>query len=293
MYRARSPFQASRGWRLSEIKEIDLGVITGSGVYELSGGSFEEERRVVASRFGEAEVAISCVGGWRVGAISRHLRGHFHLPNTIPHRANLAALKLLGARAVLATTSVGAVASGVVPGRPVVFDDLYFPDNRLPDGGLCTIFDEPGERGRGHLISSEPFSPKLRRRLEKAASEVCREVTPGGIYAHTNGPRFETASEIRALASFGVAAVSQTCGPEAILAGELEMPYALVGFPVNYATGIGEIETKKDLERLIARSSEVLPRIVLEAAANLEEADLTNSSGYIYRIEGELGRGTE
>lgn len=282
---------------MSSVREIDVGVITGSGVYELSGGSSGgssdgSERRVVAGRFGEAEVVVFRVGGWRIGAISRHLKGHFHLPNTISHRANLAALKSLGARAVLATTSVGAASSRVSLGRPVVFDDLYFPDNRLPDGRLCTIFDEPGQRGRGHWIFSEPFSPRLRRRLEDAAEEVAGGVTRGGVYAHTNGPRFETAAEIQALASFGVSAVSQTCGPEAVLAGELEMSYALVGFPVNYATGVGEAETKEDLERLLARSSEALPRIVLKAVASLEDADLQNEPGYVYRIEGELGRKT-
>ncbi|MDP8948838.1 MAG: MTAP family purine nucleoside phosphorylase [Actinomycetota bacterium] len=267
---------------------IDLGVITGSGIYELAGVL---ESRVVESRFGEAEVAVFGAGRWTVGGISRHGRGHHHLPHTIPHRANLLALKQLGARAVLSTTSVGAVEPGASLGRPILFDDLFFPENRLPNGEPCTVFSEPGDPERGHLIGSMPFSPRLRRKMELAAGELGIEVAVGGIYAHTNGPRFETRAEIQALRAAGVTAVSQTCGPEAVLAGELELPYGLAGFPVNYATGIAEPEPKEELDRLLALSAEVLPRLVLRATGMLEKEDLAFDYGYVYRVEGGIGRG--
>ena len=260
---------------------IDVGIITGTGIYELPE---VRESRVVESRFGEAEVAIFRAGPWSVGGISRHGRGHHHLPHTIPHRANLLALAKLGARAVLATTSVGAVDPRVPLGRPILFDDLFFPENRLPNGEPCTIFAEPGDPERGHFIGS-PFSPGLRRRMGFAAGEVGIEAVNGGVYAHTNGPRFETQAEIRALAAAGVAAVSQTCGPETVLAGELELPYALVGFPVNYATGVAEPEPKEELDRLLALSAETLPRLVLRTVEMLEEEDFAFDHGYVYRFE--------
>ena len=265
---------------------IDIGIITGSGIYELPA---DRELRVIESRFGKAEVAVSQVGSWTVGGISRHGRDHHHLPNTIPHRANLMALKQLGARAVLATTTVGAVDPGLRLGRPVLFDDLFFPENRLPGGEPCTIFTEPGDPERGHLIGTEPFSPSLRRKIKLAAGDLGIETTSGGVYAHTNGPRFETRAEIRALAAAGVATVSQTCGPEAALAGELELPYGLVGFPVNYATGVAEPEPKKELDRLLSLSARVLPRLVLRTVEMLEEEDLGFGHGYVYRMEGGIG----
>lgn len=268
---------------------IDIGVITGSGAYEMP---VESEPHIVKSRFGEAEVAVFQVGRWAVGAIPRHGRGHHHLPNTIPHRANLAALERLGARAILATTSVGAVDAGAVLGRAIIFDDLHFPENRLPNGELCTIFTDPGEAGRGHLIASEPFSPSLRRKLELAAKNLGVEAKIGGVYAHTNGPRFETRPEIRALKSLGVSGVSQTCGPEAVLAGELGMSYALAGFPVNYATGISDPEPKDELDRLLALSSETLPKLLLKTVEILEEDDLAFDHGYVYRVEGGVGKGS-
>ncbi len=267
---------------------IDVGVITGSGIYELPGNQGQESR-VIENRFGEAEVMVFRAGPWTVGGISRHGRSHHHLPHTIRHRANLLALKRLGARAILATTTVGAVNPDIPLGRPVLFDDLFFPENRLPNGEPCTVFTEPGDPERGHCIMTEPFSPGLRRRMELAARDLGVEAVVGGVYAHTNGPRFETRAEIRALKAARVTAVSQTCGPEAVLAGELEMPYGLVGFPVNYATGVAEPEPKEELDRLLALSAEVLSRLVLRTAEMLEERDLTFDYGYVYRMEGGAG----
>lgn len=266
---------------------IDVGIVTGSGIYRLPGGT---ELHRVETRFGVAEVTVTEVGPWRVGSISRHGEGHRHLPHTIPYRANFAALKMLGARAVLATTAVGVVDPGVRLGCPILFDDLFFPSNLLPSGEPCTIFAEPGDPERGHLIQDEPFSPRLMRKMELAARNLGLEVTVGGVYGHTNGPRFETKAEIRWIGGAGVAAVSQTCGPEAVLAGELELPYGLVGFPVNYATGVSEPEPKEELERLLGLSAEVLSRLVLGTAAMLEEEDLIHDHGYIYRFEGGVDR---
>lgn len=265
---------------------IDVGIVTGSGTYAFPG---DQELRVVQSRFGEAEVAVFRAGPWIVGGISRHGRGHHHLPHTIPYRANVAALKRLGARAVLATTVVGAVDPSVVLGRPILFDDLFFPENRLPNGEPCTIFTEPGDPERGHLIGSESFSPILRQKVALAARDLGIEVAIGGVYAHTNGPRFETRAEIKALDAAGVSTVSQTCGPEAILAQELGMSYALVGFPVNRATGVGEPEPKEELDRLLALSAKVLLRLVLRTAEMLEGKDLTFDQGYVFRVEGGVG----
>jgi purine nucleoside phosphorylase len=199
------------------------------------------------------------------------------------------ALKQLGVRGVLATTSVGAVDPSIPLARPILFDDLFFPENRLPNGEPCTIFTEPGKPERGHLIGSEPFSPGLRRKMKLAARDLRIDVVVGGVYAHTNGPRFETRAELKVLRAAGVAAVSQTCGPEAILAGELELPYGLVGFPVNYATGVARPQPKEELDRLLALSAKVLPRLVLRTVEMLEEQDLTFDHGYVYRVEGGIG----
>ena len=280
----RTPASDTGEAMIGESERIDVGVIAGSGIYAFPGEEAEELR--VETRFGAAEVTVTRVGGLRVGFVSRHRPGHRFLPHMIPHRANLAALKQLGTRAVIATTAVGAVDPALPLGQPVLFDDLYFPENRLPNGETCTSFTEPGAPDRGHLIPDQPFSPRLRRRIELSAKELGLEASVGGVYGHVNGPRFNTDAEIRPMRTAGVSAVSQTCGPEAVLAGELELPYALVGFPVNYTPGAGDTGTKADLDRLLALSKEVLPQLVLRTIGGLEEEDFAFDYGYVYRVEG-------
>jgi purine nucleoside phosphorylase len=260
----------------------DIGIITGTGVRGLSEAP---ELCPVETAYGEVEASVFAAGPWTVAGIARHGRGHRHLPHTIPHRAHVSAFEGLGVRAVLAVTVVGAVDPGLPLGRCVLFDDLYFPENRLPDGRPCTVFPEPGERGRGHLVWSEPFAPRLRERARLAARELGLDARVGGTYGHTNGPRFETPAEIRALGAMGVAAVSQTCGPEAVLAAESQIPYLLIGYPVNRATGTGEPETKAELDERLSLAAEVLPRLLLRTVETLREEDLAFDHGYVYRFE--------
>lgn len=262
---------------------IDIGVLTGSGVGELFGPS---EARSVETRFGDVEVSVSRLGSWSVGRISRHGTDHYHLPHTIPHRANLSALEHLGARAVLGTSVVGVLDPQAPLGRPILFDDLFFPDNLLPDGSPCTIFTEPGDPVRGHLIQEEPFSPRLRRKAAGASRALGIQIITGGTYGHVNGPRFNTAAEIRYLRSAGVLAVSQTCGPETVLAGELTLPYLLFGFPVNYAAGVTEPGATSELNRLLALSARTVPRLLSYTLETIEEEDMACGHGYVYRVEG-------
>ena len=128
--------------------------------------------------------------------------------------------------------------------------------------------------------------------MELAARCLGLEATVGGVYGHTSGPRFESRAEIRWLKSVGVTAVSQTCGPETVLAGELELPYVLAGFPVNFAAGVAEPESEQELNRLLALSAETLPRLVFQTVQLLQEEDMTSDHGFLYRVEGGV-RGTQ
>src|SRR5918912_3128522 len=116
-----------------------IGIITGSGTYALPGfdGAGPEP---VATRWGEALVSHGTFAGAEVLHVSRHGAGHPRLSNHVTHRANVAALKALGATGVLAVTVCGAVDRSLALGTLVCFDDLHFVSNRLPDGTLCTFF---------------------------------------------------------------------------------------------------------------------------------------------------------
>jgi purine nucleoside phosphorylase len=131
---------------------------------------------------------------------------------------------------------------------------------------------------------AEPFARPAEAGTSRSGLGL--EVASSGIYARTSGPRVETRAEIRWLRAAGVSAVSQTCDPEIVLAGELGIAYGLVGFPVNYVTGAAEHETREELGRLLARSSEVQPGLVLRAMEILREEDLMFDHANVYRVDG-------
>jgi purine nucleoside phosphorylase len=260
-----------------------LGVITGSGTYSLpgfGGGSADP----VATEWGEALVSIGRFAGVDVLHVSRHGEGHIRLSNHVTHRANIAALKELGATGAIAVTVCGAVDPGVELGSLICFDDLHFVANRLADGSLCTFYDRPGDVRRGHWIYEDPYSPPLRAALLDGARAAGVTIRDGGCYGHVDGPRFNTKAEIRGLAVAGVTAVSQTAGPETVLAGEAQLPFALVGYATDYANGVQPEPTPvATLLELIAASTETFSKLLQAAVPRVDEAALA-PAGIVYRF---------
>jgi len=251
---------------------VRVGVLTGSGTYALPGlevGSVREHH----TPFGSVTVTEGRLGPVEVAHVSRHEPGHLRLSNHVNHRANVLALRAAGADAVLAVTVCGAVDGRLALGSLIVFDDLHFLANRLPDGTICTLHREPGQPGRGHWVYERPFSDPLRRALLQGARSAGLQVSDGGCYGHVDGPRFNTRTEIRMLAQCGVSAVSQTAGPETVLCGEAELPYALLGYVTDYANGVSAEPTPvSELERLVAASSDALARSLTAAVTGLAGA---------------------
>jgi purine nucleoside phosphorylase len=242
-----------------------VGIITGSGTHALPG--FEGDGpEAVGTPWGEAQVSRGLFAGTDVLHVSRHGEGHRRLSNHVPHRANIAALASLGAAAVIAVTVCGAVDPELELGSLVLFDDLHFAANRLPDGDLCTFHATAGGEGRGHWVFGDPFSAQLRAAVRDGAAAAGVPLRDGGCYGHVDGPRFNTRAEIRGLAACGVTAVSQTAGPETVLAGEAQLPYALLGYPTDYANGVREEATPVELlVEMMRRSTGVLASVLREA----------------------------
>src|SRR5437588_10859156 len=173
---------------------MSVGIITGSGTYALPG--FEGgEATSIERPFGSATVTSGEYGGVAALHVSRHGPGHGRLSNQVTHRANIWALAELGATAVIGCTACGAVDPSLELGSLVVFDDLHFASNRLPDGSLCTFFAEPGDVRRGHwILHGGPFSAGVRAALVGAAASAGHRVWDGGTDGHVDGPRFNTPS---------------------------------------------------------------------------------------------------
>jgi purine nucleoside phosphorylase len=251
-----------------------IGIITGSGTYALP--DFQDARPVeVDTEFGPATLTEGRFAGAEVLHVSRHLTGHQRLSHQVRHQANIAALRDRGADAILAVTVCGAVDPTLPLGTLIVFDDLHFLANRLPDGSICTLHTEPGRPGRGHWIYESPFSAPLRAALLAGAAEAGLTARDGGCYGHVDGPRFNTKAEIRGLAACGVSAVSQTAGPETVLAGEAGIPFALLGYATDYANGVQDVATPvQELIRLIGASPEALAATLAAAVPRVQRAEL-------------------
>jgi len=250
-----------------------VGIVTGSGTYALPGFRDASPRRIL-TRFGLATVTEGTWHGVDVVHVSRHGDGHARLSSAVRHQANVTALREAGADCVLAATVCGAVDPEIELGSLIVFDDLHFLANRLPDGSLCTLHTEPGQPGRGHWVFDRPFAPELRAALLEGARAAGHPVRDGGCYGHVDGPRFNTRTEIRMLAQAGVTAVSQTAGPETVLCGEAELPYALIGYATDYANGVGDEPTPVEtLTELIGRSGRVFAEVLAAAAQRVERVE--------------------
>jgi 5'-methylthioadenosine phosphorylase len=263
---------------------MPVGVITGSGTHALPGFENVEAQRV-DTPFGPATVTQGRYASVDALHVSRHGQGHSTLSNQVTHRANIWALKDLGATSVVGCTACGAVDATLELGSLVIFDDLHFISNRMPDGSLCTFFVEPGDPRRGHwILHGGPFSDDLRRVLiDAAAGHPHRE---GGVYGHVDGPRFNTPTEIAQLAACGVSAVSQTGGPETVLCGELELPYALMGFVTDYANDVkpGDTTPADKMIELMGRGATIFAD-VLRRALPVIESSSPRPVGTVYRFE--------
>ncbi len=265
---------------------MSIGIITGSGTHALP--DFVDAEQVSAETpFGPALVTRGRYGGVDALHVSRHGAGHVRLSNQVTHRPNIWALKELGATAAIGCTSCGAVDASITLGSLIVFDDLHFISNRLPDGSLCTFFVEPGDPMRGHwVLHGGPFSTDIRAALLEAAQQAGHPARDGGAYGYVDGPRFNTPTEIAQLAHCGVVAVSQTGGPEAVLCGELELPYALIGYATDYANEVKPSEPTPvaTLIELMGQSTAIFAD-VLRGALPAVSRSQPSTPGTMFRLE--------
>ncbi|WP_148715890.1 S-methyl-5'-thioinosine phosphorylase [Chitinolyticbacter meiyuanensis] len=226
-----------------------LAIIGGTGATQL-GNFTRTHRQVVRTPYGEPSGALTFgeIAGHQVVFIARHGYGHTIPPHRINYRANIWALADMKVRRVVAIASVGGIRADLTPGTLVVPDQII----DYTWGRNQTFFEE-GNTPFVHADFTQPYDEKLRQQLLQAAAVVNEPVTAGGVYACSQGPRLETAAEIRRIAGDGGDMVGMTAMPEAILAREAGLAYAALAFVSNAAAGIG------DSERNISMSTSAEP----------------------------------
>ena len=217
-------------------------LIIGSGWDNLAGDDSGTE---VQTAWGvpSAPVHRLCFGDCNVLSLARHGEGHTMPPHTINYRANIVALKKLGAEVIIALNTVGVVSdvrdSGQIAVPDQILDYTWGRDHSIHDGRRGIV---------EHIDFTEPFSAGLRSGLLEAASKAGIDCFDGGVYATTQGPRLETAAEVDRLERDGADYVGMTAMPEAAIAREVGVEYACIALIVNRAAGRGDVPIHDDVE---------------------------------------------
>ena len=208
--------------------QAKVGVIGGTGLYDIEGLTDIEEFDITTP-FGKTSDTITTgkLDGVGIAFLPRHGKGHRLSPTEVPSQANIYALKSLGVEQIISINSAGSFKQEIKPG------DLLIPDQLVDRtrGRVNTFF---GEGIVVHTPFAEPFCPALSQILYQATQEVGASVHYGGTYVVMEGPAFSTRAESRLYRSWEVDIIGMTALPEAKLAREAEICYAIIGCVTDY-----------------------------------------------------------
>jgi 5'-methylthioinosine phosphorylase len=223
-----------------------LAIIGGSGLGQLANLS-GARREVVRTPYGEPSgpITFGQLGGQDVAFLARHGYGHTIAPHEINYRANAWALQHVGVQQIVAIATVGGIRPDLVAGK------LLLPDQIIDyTWGRPSTFFEGDDQAVTHIDFTHPYDETLRQRIALAAQKISLPISLGGTYGCTQGPRLETAAEIRRMGRDGCDIVGMTGMPEASLARELNLAYASIGVVANAAAGIGASADRISLDEI-------------------------------------------
>ncbi|MBX9816195.1 MAG: S-methyl-5'-thioadenosine phosphorylase [Sphingomonas sp.] len=205
-----------------------IGIIGGSGLYAIEGLEQAEWRRVDTPWGAPSdEILFGRVGAVELRFLPRHGRGHRIAPGEIDARANIDALKRSGCTDILAISSIGSLREALAPGRFVIVDQ--FIDRT--QGRVSSFF---GTGLVAHVSMAEPVCPRLSGFAAAAVTRAGGQVAEGATYIAMEGPQFSTRAESLLYRQWGADVIGMTALPEAKLAREAELPYALIGMVTDY-----------------------------------------------------------
>ncbi len=209
-------------------EKIEVGVIGGSGLYEIEGLTQVKKLRL-RTPFGEPsdEYIIGTLFGTRVAFLPRHGRGHRIMPTDINYRANIFGMKKLGAERIISVSAVGSMKEEIKPGDIVIPDQFYDHTKHR----RSTFF---GDGVVAHVGMADPVCPDLCSALIDAGTRVGATVHRGGTYLCMEGPQFSTRAESLIYRTWNVAVIGMTNATEAKLAREAELCYSTIALATDY-----------------------------------------------------------
>ena len=240
--------------------KIQLAIIGGTGVNRLF--SWEEK---INTPYGSVRLKIGEYRGKQFAFLNRHEDGHKLPPHLVNYRANIGALKEMGVKNILAVNACGAINRRIKPGDFIFVDQfLDFTKSRAN-----TFFN--GENGVRHIDLTDPYCPKLRKQLIKAAKELALPFQAQGTLVITEGPRFETPAEINFFSRIGGDLVNMTGYPEVVLAREAGICYASICIVSNFAAGVKKQALNiEELGQAMAKIEKPLWQLIFKAVEGLE-----------------------
>src|SRR3989304_83461 len=254
---------------MEEIKmsEIIVGVIGGSGLYEMEGLKGVKEVKIKTPFGNPSDAYITGrLGGVKMVFLPRHGRGHRILPSELNFRANIYGMKKLGAEWIISVSAVGSMREEIKPGHIVVVDQ-FFDRTR---GRVSTFF---GNGIVGHVEFADPACPHLSSILYEAGQSVGASIHKGGTYICIEGPQFSTRAESRIYRKWGVDVIGMTNIPEAKLAREAEICYATLALSTDYDCWhetAGDVSIG-DVLRILAESTKIAKSAIRLAVKQIPE----------------------
>jgi 5'-methylthioinosine phosphorylase len=230
-----------------------IGMIAGTGVAE----HFDLSKRLkVSTEFGD--VTAYCSADQSYYVLPRHGPEHEVPPHMLNHKANIASLHKLGVRRIIATSAVGSMRRSLRIGQLGLVEQ-FLDFTRGREG---TFFDSVVR----HTDMTNPYSSEMNRTIEKAAERLEIRITPGLVYVCVEGPRFETAAEIRMFRRLGGDVVGMTGVPEVVLANELGMEYSMILVVTNRAAGLQGKVKHEEVVRQMKKNGPRVRDLMLSAA---------------------------
>lgn len=243
-----------------------LAIIGGSGLYAMPGLEDITEQRI-STPFGEpsSPIITGMMAERRVAFLARHGIGHTIPPTQVNYRANIYALKSLGVRFVLAVSACGSLREDYAPGEVVIPGQLF----DLTHERMRTFFDEPGLVA--HVGVADPFCNAFGQQAMAAGKAAGATVHWGGTYVTIEGPRFSTRAESNAYRSLGFSIIGMTTAPEAFLAKEAELCYAVMAHVTDFDVWHEEPVSVDLVVRTLQKNTQLAQDAVRNLAASLDE----------------------
>jgi 5'-methylthioadenosine phosphorylase len=258
------------------MEPVKIGIIGGSGLYQMPGLTDVEER-TIETPFGSPSeaIVIGRLSGVPVAFLSRHGRGHRHMPSELNYRANIFAFKTLGVERVISISACGSLREDYAPGHIVVPSQIFdYTKGRRPS----TFY------GNGivvHVGVADPFCTNLSADLLAALRRTDATVHEGGTFITIEGPRFSTKGESNIYRQWGLDIIGMTASPEAFLAREAEMCYATMAHVTDYDVWheTEEPVTVEMIIRILNQNTAVAQQALAELVKDLADKPRTCACG--------------